>query len=543
MSSIKGILSLLDQELQQLVASYQKQIDELTKENKSLKAEVDSLISENRQLQEQVALLKHKNSAIENIALVAKSYQDEIDELFLTSSVEDSITLLELCQTSIEEGQMEKVQYILELLVHNPNPLLHRDSIIFSLLERILTKLIMTGSKNFDEFFEKIIESMIQLISELHNTHLQEKMKRYLQGNYSELLDVVLYSNEPKTIIGYLRLMLKYEQMTELKEILSHLIHSEWEFLDYHVSKDEFCFFLWFAFLFDLDQSLLDRAEDSLQWLNEKQSEFELYTSMYDSMNAEKIENQTLLKSLLNQFNQGNIFTEKESVRIIRKVEHALHHLTHQSTAIPNFTGKLFTVKPEELSSLIGRGKLQRKVMFVPLLKSKGVNIQSKYIELEIYYKNDKKAFITTDTVDMVNQKYYPKVLKTRPYDKEIEPIHNAYVQQQPESFRWPSTEIQENSPSSDSSDQPTLNENSELKLLGYQITGLTRAKRWSILEKAVPKLGLKKVAHIIAYNVKLRKGQKNGMVKFKYAIGEWEYDLEKLKKTYYKKDFVWPSV
>jgi hypothetical protein len=61
-------------------------------------------------------------------------------------------------------------------------------------------------------------------------------------------------------------------------------------------------------------------------------------------------------------------------------------------------------------------------------------------------------------------------------------------------------------------------------------------------LEKAVPKIGLKKVALTIAGNVKLRKGQKNGREKFSYAISESEYDLRLLKKKYFNKEFNWPN-
>lgn len=86
------------------------------------------------------------------------------------------------------------------------------------------------------------------------------------------------------------------------------------------------------------------------------------------------------------------------------------------------------------------------------------------------------------------------------------------------------------------------LNMESELKRLGYQITGLTRTKRWIILEQAVRKLGLKRVAYTIAHHVKLRKGQKDGERKFSYSITEWEYDLSQLKEKYYKNDFSWPK-
>jgi hypothetical protein len=86
------------------------------------------------------------------------------------------------------------------------------------------------------------------------------------------------------------------------------------------------------------------------------------------------------------------------------------------------------------------------------------------------------------------------------------------------------------------------LNGKSELRKRGYQITGTTREQRWKVLQRTVSEIGLKKVPYTIAGNVKLRKGQKDGVEKFSYAISEWEHDLAKLKRKYYKKDFNWPK-
>jgi hypothetical protein len=83
----------------------------------------------------------------------------------------------------------------------------------------------------------------------------------------------------------------------------------------------------------------------------------------------------------------------------------------------------------------------------------------------------------------------------------------------------------------------------SELYQVGYRITGLKREQRWELLNKAaIPKLGLYKVVYIIATHIKNRKKQLNGNIKFKYAISEWEYDLEKLKKEYNNHNFDWPN-
>lgn len=107
--------------------------------------------------------------------------------------------------------------------------------------------------------------------------------------------------------------------------------------------------------------------------------------------------------------------------------------------------------------------------------------------------------------------------------------------------FKWPTTEIIGNFHGDE--DQNQMKNESELKKMGYQITGVSTDKRWAILQRAVPIIGLKSIAYTIAHNVKLRKGQKDGLTKFKYAISQWEKDLARLKAKYYKHDFTWPKL
>ena len=86
------------------------------------------------------------------------------------------------------------------------------------------------------------------------------------------------------------------------------------------------------------------------------------------------------------------------------------------------------------------------------------------------------------------------------------------------------------------------LNDESNLRKMGYQITGLSSHKRWEVLEKAVPKLGLRNVVNTIDGNIALRVKQIDGRRKYSYAIKAWNDDLQKLKDTYYKGDFRWPT-
>lgn len=90
------------------------------------------------------------------------------------------------------------------------------------------------------------------------------------------------------------------------------------------------------------------------------------------------------------------------------------------------------------------------------------------------------------------------------------------------------------------------LPERSELHRLGYRIGGLSRGKRWRILiEEAVPRLGLEKVARTIAGHRQRALSQAGGAERFAHAVAEWEHDLALLKRECYdrgRKGFAWPS-
>jgi hypothetical protein len=107
--------------------------------------------------------------------------------------------------------------------------------------------------------------------------------------------------------------------------------------------------------------------------------------------------------------------------------------------------------------------------------------------------------------------------------------------------FQWPSLNVGESDQQSKS--DIAYKEQSNLNILGYRITGLNREQRWIILtKKAIPQLGLKEVVITISSHIRNRKRQVDGSAKFRYAIGEWEHDLMRLKQEYYKGTFKWPN-
>lgn len=121
------------------------------------------------------------------------------------------------------------------------------------------------------------------------------------------------------------------------------------------------------------------------------------------------------------------------------------------------------------------------------------------------------------------------------------ENIHLEETQKSKSKFVWPSTHVSEST--NTLSDEIVFKDQSELYKYGYRITGFSREERWKVLtEKVLNQMPLEKVVHIIAAHVRNRKRQSNGIVKYAYAIREWEYDLQRLKAEYYKHDFKWPQ-
>ena len=130
---------------------------------------------------------------------------------------------------------------------------------------------------------------------------------------------------------------------------------------------------------------------------------------------------------------------------------------------------------------------------------------------------------------------------KVKSVEVEAPKINNANTQNRISSptFEWPSFKVHE---SESETSNLVFKEQSNLNKLGYRITGLNREQRWMILTKrAIPQLGLKEVVMTITSHVRNRKRQVDGTEKFRYAIGEWEHDLMRLKRDYYKGDFIWP--
>lgn len=335
-------------------------------------------------------------------------------------------------------------------------------------------------------------------------------------------------------------MLLSYKCDEEVKEAIQHLLNVEWSFIDASLRKEEFVFFLWYSYLFDLDQDLIEKSNQSLQWFNEDSTElaFYFYFSKEKNIQGEKY------KFKANQFMNGKILTIYEKKLILKKVEKYFWKSIQTKKEVVIYKKPIQIISNREFYSYNKQYKLERQRISLPLYQKQNLHQIYFYIETDKVFisQKDGSAFLYEEDYKKLLKENSPLVIKISQLNsKSVN--QNSIYQREDVSFAWPSTDVKSKDVTRKNTEDNSMNETSALKKLGYQITGVTRAQRWRSLESAVPKLGLKKVVQIISYNIKLRKGQKNGEKKFSYAISEWEHDLAKLKKHYYKQEFKWPEI
>lgn len=184
------------------------------------------------------------------------------------------------------------------------------------------------------------------------------------------------------------------------------------------------------------------------------------------------------------------------------------------------------------------KDSLSREVIELAVYNNAGFKGQYDYIRVKVFSnKGSGVAYVRNGEINQIKAKAgKSKYVDIREFGKEkrspSKDKHNL-------NFTWPSTELSENPYTNENQ---KLNEKSELRKMGYQISGMSKIKRWEVLDRAVPVLGLRDIAYTIAFLVKSRKGQENGEVKYKDSIFKWEKDLDMLKEKYYRNDFTWPS-
>lgn len=429
---------------------------------------------------------------------------------------------------------IERLAYVFEKLNANSKILRKQDGDAADLFLKLVKPILMT-EKITESEHDQLISEVIKLLSKMTDAPFYKTMNKFIKLKHEKILENVLFRNVPNIITEYMRMLLLLNHKEKVKESLIHILKIEWGFLDSSLTKEDFEFFLWYGYLFDLDEELIDQSSSSLQWFNENSPGLSLYFYFSKESNKEKYDFK------LNRFLSGEVLNKFEKNLIVRKITEERKSLFSTFEKITEHIKPLIVIDKQIYPLIFNKFKLRNKKVKIPLYQKNKLNQIYYYIETDAVFYSEliSEFFILVEDYKKLEKQYSPLIIKT----KSVYSLSNLELNKSLEDikFAWPTTDVNPDIEYIEP-DEKKLNDKSELNLLGYRITGINREQRWTILEKAVPKLGLKRVAYTISYNVKLRKGQKNGEKKYQYAISEWEYDLSKLKKHFYKQDFKWPE-
>lgn len=507
-------------------------------------SEKEQIVTKVDTMMDPFLMSKQEEPKLENTAAedTLKEERASNNEWTVAERVENSLDLIE---SYFQEKRYHDIKGILTELYTGPHHFGKKDKDrLFAFIEQLFNLNDDDDGLELDHLYKWVI-SMIKVLDNY-------EAEMFLHQNHEIIIDRVLDLNDPALISELAVTFYQYSLTSILVHYLNKVI-DQWPFIDANIDERSFMRLFWIVFNQGFENRLIKVLEESASFFKQDLLEAEIYT-VYQDTKLEPIKKRSLIEGLKRKV---NYFDENETKTIFHTLDKRIKKMMMKSS-----TNKIRNEK--STNKITGNGNSisseKRKMMHVVKLPNENpvipgakntlteewielayfadvfLNGRPNYIAVKVLSQNRTgKAYVTTSLLQGIKSKIgRKKFIDVQSYEEKGNSIED-------QSFSWPSTEIKGDG-ASDSNENNLLNEESDLKKTGYQITGLTREKRWMVLEKAVEQLGLKKVAFTIAQHAKLRKGQKNGEKKFSYAISEWEYDLAKLKKHYYKKDFTWPS-
>lgn len=369
---------------------------------------------------------------------------------------------------------------------------------------------------HFKEFVRVMLEEIIKtnhklvvdvILDTLINIKSNKKImiiKSILEKDNSEVIKI-LTSNFDLCLekLGFLS---RFELVTFQKNYIENLMDNVTN--KSKLNDRERAGLFWYTYLFDLEKQFFKKINQNFNLLSSANP----FVSVYFNTNRESDVKSSIEKLKVTLNDLGN-FTLKEVQKITKKYEDL-----NCEKEIP-LVKTIYLIK--EIDRFRFKDTFQLEARTV-LVKFKGKNNYNEpYVDKiqALYDCNDKTVYITEKELLNYERKFNP--LKINVSKKNFD-------------FKWPSTELNQNLTNKSYSN---LQKVSILKSLGYSFE-LQASKRWEILNEAVNRYGLKKVAYTLSNITKRLKGRKPDSP----AIIIWEDDLNKLKNMYFKKGFTWPN-
>jgi hypothetical protein len=518
---------------------------------------------------------------MKNMGLVFKEF-NELYGLYIfpiDNNQDFLIELVKYCHLGIEKDfrQVEfdyKITRMLEYVLRIPDPdcALLLTETLFKIQLHTKIELINRGTNinqlcnifgiQFKQYKKKIYYNTLRIINKevsLKYYEILTKIKQ-IDGNIFECFDISL---SLELLHTYLILDKPFCNMLFMD------ILGDWKCFRNPMNEEQFEKLLLYGFALGNDDLIKEQIMEYESFIKSDRWSIKFYRNIKKNLAKEGNLNLEKIERAIKQFAKLESFSAVEKEFILQEINSKLKQKTivakkmtrkidssnlDKKFAEFDITNDVIQLSPYNLPPGIKLGEInkQEKIHLAVfeneqmknLLKIIHVNALCTSNRKDIYFVNKPMLkFIKEEAkpgyIHVINDKKNKAVNQSKPavHTKINKPI----ITKNSVSFSWPSTNVTGSSIESES-DFNKLHEKSALRKMGYQITNTSREMRWSVLQRAVPALGLKKVAFTIASHIKLRKGQKNGKEKFSYAIREWEHDLKRLKRQYYKKDFTWPS-
>ena len=456
--------------------------------------------------------------------------------------------LMKLLETSFEKNDELLISLVLKTYLMTPALPTYFDEKNINDFGRILLEILKTP---FNSKREEIYLYSLKILNIFgQNTSLRKELIVLLPNSHQRIEANIYECFDLNLLIDFLRLCILYN--LNGKEIYEDVI-IDWEFWGEKIDYQLFSTLLWYGVIFQVDKKLLEAVTNSAEYLSLNKTEVQLYKDINDINSYNKQLNKRI--NNLTQFTmlerQKIIETFDKKMNLEKPVADKILKSATQPKEVPNVAkplrklAKVFKIDLVNVLDHINRNELKKEQVELAVYPNAYVNEPARYIKVNVYSINGKgPVYVDEEQIIEIRKLSSPHCVVVQDQiknDKGNKTIITPTTQtNKGTDFIWPTTEVKQTSQSGNEDVQ--LNDKSDLRKLGYQITGVSRSKRWDILQKAVGQLGLRKVAYTIASNVRLRKGQKNGLNKFSFSISEWEYDLKRLKEKYYKHNFTWPS-